>query len=105
MLDRRELILKAAVGIAGAVVLYQLALFILHINPLWHVKIPALPSLPAAAVASKNTNAPPMKPVQSNATQVATAKSTNAPAQSTNVSAHASNYLAQATNSIARGTN
>ena len=105
MFDRRELILKAAVVIAGLMVLYELGLFIVHINPLWRVKIPALPALPAAAVASKSTNAPPMKSAQSNTTQVATAKSTNIPPQSTNVSAHASNTLAHATNSIARGTN
>ena len=105
MFDRRELILKAAVVIAGLMVLYELGLFIVHINPLWHVKIPALPALPAAAVASKSTNAPPMKSAQSNTTQVATAKGTNGLPQSTNVSAHASNTLAHATNSIARGTN
>jgi hypothetical protein len=111
MFDRRELILKAAVAIAGAMVLYQLCFFIVHINPLWHLKIPALPSLPAAAVVSKSTNTPPAKPVQSNTTQVANAKGTNGPPEATNAFAHASNYLAQATNStrgtnlVARGTN
>jgi len=109
MLERRELLLKIAVGVAAGVVLYELLLFVVHINPLWRVKIPALPSLPPSASttgSSKTTNTPPAKASGSNAAQqVATVKGTNSPATSTNVTAKAGKASDHATNSLSRATN
>jgi hypothetical protein len=109
MLERRELLLKIAVGVAAGVVLYELLLFVVHINPLWRVKIPALPSLPPGAstmASSKTTNTPPVKATGSNAAPlVATAKGTNSPVTATNVTAKAGSAASHATNSLTRDTN
>jgi hypothetical protein len=108
MFERRELILKIAVGVTAGLVLYELGLFLAHINPLWRLKIPALPTLPgsdATAASSKGTNTT-AKGTGSNTTQqVTAAKGTNSSPQATNVSAQAHNVSARETNSAARGTN
>jgi hypothetical protein len=49
MLERSELALKILCGAILALVLYRLILVIAHINPLYHLTIPALPSLPVTA--------------------------------------------------------
>jgi hypothetical protein len=109
MFERRELILKIAVGVTAGLVLYELGLFVAHINPLWRVKIPVLPTLPGTAAttaSSQGTNTPPAKGAGTNAApQVTAAKGTNGSPQATNVSAQARNVSARETNSAARGTN
>ncbi|HSU54489.1 MAG TPA: hypothetical protein VLT36_10545, partial [Candidatus Dormibacteraeota bacterium] len=57
MLERRELMLKILCGLAASFVLYRLGLVIVHINPLYHVTIPALPSLASATNSVQSTGA------------------------------------------------
>lgn len=53
MLNRLEPILKGVCVVLAALLLYQVGRAVAHSNPLAHLKIPALPALPA------DTNAPP----------------------------------------------
>ena len=132
MLERRELMLKILCGLAASFVLYRLGLVIVHINPLYHVTIPALPSLASAtnsvpstgatndlakntktaakAAASKSTNTAPAA-VLSRSTNVAekaqgaVVQRTNTPSQGTNQLALATKALGYLTNTVAQATN
>jgi hypothetical protein len=62
MLERYERILKTLCAVLGAVVLYEVSHLAMHINPLRHVAIPALPALATEATAPKSarrTNSEP----------------------------------------------
>jgi hypothetical protein len=113
---RNEVILKTACGLVLALVLYRLALALVHINPLYHVTIPALPSLASAtnSTASKtatNATASATMIPTNTATHLATmggtntVKGTNSIALSTNVAAANHANLAKATNGPTTGTN
>jgi hypothetical protein len=110
MFERSELALKILCGTMLALVLYRLVLVLVHINPLYHVVIPALPSLTsdAAAGATKpgaNSSTASAKTGTNVSSQVANRGSTNAAVTATNLVAHSTNRVEQATNSLAKGTN
>lgn len=111
MLERRELMLKIVCGLAAAFALYRLGLVIVHINPLYHVTIPALPSLASAtnSAASKSATNDIAKNIKITG-QAAANKSTNAGptaalSRSTNVAEKTKGTVAQQTNSLLQGTN
>ncbi len=132
MPERRELMLKIVCGLAAALAVYRLALAIVHINPLYHVTIPSLPSLasatnsavsksatndigkniksPGQAAANKSTNAGPTAAL-SRSTNVAektkgtVAQQTNSPSQGTNQLVLTTNALGHVTNTVAQVTN
>jgi hypothetical protein len=111
MFERGELPLKILCGVVGAFVLYRLALIIVHINPLYHLTIPALPSLSSAAVTAAATNgSKSAQPQASHGTndghQPVASKGTNLLARSTNYVEKSTNTLARSsTNGFAQGTN
>ncbi len=110
MLDRKELVLKIVCGVVGALVLYRLVLVVVHINPLYHVRIPALPSLASNAVAEasvKGTNSPgqSVKPGTNGVGQASRNQGTNHLPQTTTRTGGLSNSLSHATNVAAVGTN
>lgn len=103
MFERSELALKIFCGAMVALVLYRLALVIVHFNPLSHVVIPALPSLTATAAtggANKSTNSPgtPAKPGTNGARQLSAFGGTN-------TAAHTTNFVSTSTNRVDRTTN
>lgn len=111
MLERRELMLKIVCGLAAAFALYRLGLVIVHINPLYHVTIPALPSLASAtnSAASKSATNDIAKNIKITG-QAAANKSTNAAptaalSRSTNVAEKTKGTVAQHTDSLSQGTN
>ena len=109
MFERGELALKILCGIVGAFVLYRLVLVIVHINPLYHVTIPALPSLSSAAVTAAATNASnSAQPKASHGTNDAhpavASKGTNGPVSGTNLLAHSTNHVENSTNTLARSS-
>jgi hypothetical protein len=95
MLDRRELTLKIACALVATLVLYRLGLAIVHINPLYRLSIPALPSL------ASSTNSSPSKPSNTNAIAKGIKAPTNSPAQA---SVHGNTNGVAGTNSLARAT-
>lgn len=110
MFERSELALKVLCGLVAGLVVYRLGLIIVHINPLAHVTIPALPSLPSASVtvaagAGSNSLRAPAKSGTNATHEVSASKGTNAIARSSNAVGHASNTVAHATNSVAGRTN
>jgi hypothetical protein len=105
MLDRLEPVLKVVCAVLAALVLYQLVRLATHINPLAHLTIPALPTLPA------DTNSPASGITSNTPTLTASAKAgTNAPkpgGQSASKGTNApgmSGSLAQATNTAQAAT-
>jgi hypothetical protein len=105
MLDRLEPVLKGVCAVLAALLLYQLVRLVAHSNPLAHLTIPALPTLPA------DTNAPASGIASNTLTLTASAKSgTNAPkpgAQSPGKATNApgmSGALTQGTNSAQAST-
>jgi hypothetical protein len=121
MRDRRELALKLLCGAAGLLLLYRVVLVIAHINPLYHVAIPKLPTLSDAASATNAaaTTLASAKPAAVTTAQGAGNSASNTVAHSnstvarvssreqtvTNAAAHSTNLLALGTNSPARLTN
>jgi hypothetical protein len=132
MLERRELMLKIVCGLAAAFALYRLGLVLVHINPLYHVTIPALPSLASAtnsasskgatnvvaktintssqASTNKSTNAGPRTAVAATTNiaekaQATVAQRTNRPSPGTNQLVLATNALGQASNTVVQATN
>src|SRR5258708_34115044 len=106
MFERSEFALKVICGAVGALVVYRLGLAVVHINPLAHVTIPALPvlaSAPASAAAAKGTNSPSahLKPGTNVAHEASASKGTSVMAQATNTIGHTTNTVAQGTNTIA----
>jgi hypothetical protein len=93
MLERRELILKVACGMVAALLLYRVVLAIVHINPLYHVTIPALPTLVSS------TNDSSSKTAISNAVAKGPKVLTNGPAQLALAGKHTNSV--PATNSVA----
>lgn len=133
MLERRELMLKVLCGLAAAFLLCRLGLVIVHINPLYHVIIPQLPSLatatnsppptgatneiaknlkgPRQAAATTSTNTGPTAAL-SRSTNIAErapgpgVQSANSPSQGATQFAHATpNALSRVTNTVAQVTN
>src|SRR5690348_2922615 len=116
MFERSERALKILCGVVAALVLYRLALALVHINPLYHVTIPQLPSLASAAGDTKTNVAgasATSSTAQGQAPGAAAVKpgtneakaSTNFVSSSSNVVGHASNTVALATNKLAQSTN
>lgn len=110
MLERSELALKIVCGAVGALVLYRLVLLIVHINPLYHVTIPPLPSLAAtasAANASTRTNASKSAVTAgtNGAHQASAGQEKDHSAQITNLVSGSSNLVSQPANALALGTN
>jgi hypothetical protein len=130
MFERSSLVVKAACALVVALVLYRLGLAIIHINPLYHVSIPALPELASAGVAggtNLNTNSSgSLAKSGTNTAAQPTGKGTNTVSNATNLVAgssnliqrtasnavsetnnatHATNLLAQANSSISQVTN
>src|SRR5690242_17946476 len=114
MFERSELPLKICCGAIGLFLLYRLVLVVAHINPLYHLAIPALPTLAASSSTSSGggvTNPPtPNKPA-TNLTQhgsIATTTNTmgsNVIARANNRKEGASNVVVRATNLLAHATN
>jgi hypothetical protein len=109
MFERSEFALKVLCYVMAAFVVYRLVLVIAHINPLYHVTIPALPTLasvPVAPVGGTTTNsAGPSKPGTNVTRQASSNHSTNPPASSTNLVSRSTNQVLTATNSLAHLTN
>ena len=107
MLERSQLALKILCGVLGALVLYRLVLVVVHINPLYHVTIPPLPSLAAVTEnPTKGTNsAGPAKPATNAVVQTSVGQGTNHSAQSTNWVNGSTNRVNGVTNVVALGTN
>src|SRR6185369_12704345 len=106
MLKRSELAPRIVCAAVAALVIYRLALFVVHINPLYHVNIPALPSLSAAAAGTGTNSASAPAKSGSNAVPHALAsKGTNGAVQTTNVAFRSTNMVGRATNAIAQATN
>src|SRR5579859_3926630 len=112
MFERSQRALKVLCGVLGALVLYRLGLFVVHINPLYHVTIPALPVLASAAAPGNDTNAANAGMSHPTAgsnlvRQASTGKGTNQSAQasSTNLASSSSNSVARATNTVVLATN
>lgn len=90
MLERSEFALKILCGTMGLLLVYRLVLVIVHINPLYHLAIPALPTLSEtvgtnSTIAAKISTAPEKAPT--NVARVAMASGTNTAAARTNSSA------------------
>jgi hypothetical protein len=77
MLERSKWILKIACLLLAAVLLYQLVQIGIRLNPLSHVKIPELPSLPP-----ETNNQPAPGPAMAAMPPVPAAKASNSPSQS-----------------------
>jgi hypothetical protein len=109
MLERSQLPLKFLCWALMALVLYRLILVIVHINPLYHVKIPALPALPPTAEsspASAMTNsAGATKPGTNTARPQLLAAGTNTVSKATNALIVPANRLEQTADSAHRSTN
>jgi hypothetical protein len=109
MFERSEFALKIACGLVLALVVYRLGLFIVHINPLYHVTIPALPELTStSATSGANTNANSAGPAVkagSNMVLQPDGKATNVTSKATNLVARSSNLVQRADSGAARGTN
>ena len=102
MFERSTLVVKVACGVALGLVLYRLGLAVVHINPLFHVKIPALPEL-ASAIGSGGGNMNAASPGSSAnpGTKVVARgpdKGTNA-SNATNLVSGSSNHLQRAAGS------
>jgi hypothetical protein len=109
MSERSELALKILCWAMAALVVYRLVLVLAHINPLYHLAIPALPSLPSVATTTATgttTNSGgAMKQTTNSVRQASTTGSTNNPTRTTNVVARSTNQVLTATNALARATN
>jgi hypothetical protein len=109
MFERSEFALKIACGTVLALVVYRLGLFIVHINPLYHVMIPALPALASpTATAGADTNVNSAGPVAKAGTNTAlqtAGKGTNATGNATNLIVRSSNVVQRAESAAVRGTN
>lgn len=116
MLKRSEFPLKLLCWVLMAVVAYRLVLVLVHFNPLYHLKIPALPSLPgsvAASTGNTSTNSSGAGKAGTNITRAGTlTTSTNAAVRATNAVVSATNRLdtptqstLAATNAVSPGTN
>ena len=108
MFERSERALKILCGAIGVLVLYRLVLVIVHINPLYHVTIPQLPSLPSATVETANatnSSAPPAMASTNGVRQASAAQGTNHTAQVTNLVSGSSNLVGHATNAVALASN
>src|SRR5581483_9635460 len=107
---RNEALLKIVCGLVLALVIYRLALAIVHVNPLYHVTIPALPALASAttnSAASKmptNAVATGTKNSTNAASKAATAAKTNA-INSTNVVVASTNVADLTRTNLANTTN
>jgi hypothetical protein len=82
MLERSKWILKIVCLLLAAVLLYQLVQIGIRINPLSHVKIPELPSLPA-----ETNNQPTPGPAMAGMPPIQAAKASNNPNQSVSTNA------------------
>jgi len=121
---RSEVALKVVCGVAAAFLLYRVGLAVAHINPLFHVKIPALPTLASGtnAPSQKGTNnamANAGKPSTNISHQVTAANGTNhitgtnlvtagrthSVGGTTNRTGTADNQLSSATNRVAPTSN
>ena len=110
MFERNELALKLACGAVVALVLYRLGLAIVHINPLYHVTIPALPTLAvdstnAPAKAGTNSTAVATKTTTNGLASVAASAGTNGPRASTNLVARSTNVVSGARSNLTQDTN
>ena len=113
MFERGELGLKILCGAMGLLLVYRLVLVVAHINPLYHLAIPALPTLASAEAKPAQpqqgqTNTPATNLAQSahfaNAGHPTNGAASQAPAQSalsTNATASNTNLPAGATNALA----
>ena len=117
MSDRSEFMLKALCGAVLLLVIYRLGLAIWHINPLYHVKIPPLPTLSTTnatetAQAKSQPSGSQLKAGPDTGSGKGTrndenvsVRTTNLVAQSSNAVNTASNLVAQATNTVGTATN
>jgi hypothetical protein len=108
MFERSELALKVLCWAMLALVIYRLVVVIAHINPLYHLTIPALPTLSSVTTgsASGTTNSQVASKRETNAAPktAKAAVSTNLESQTTKTVAQ-TNQTTQGTNSLVRTTN
>lgn len=123
MFERSELALKIFCGALALMVVYRLVLVIAHINPLYHLAIPALPTLASVTATNSssgpNNSHPSNQPATNHVLHSVTGTSTNADGGTTNIAArsrahdtagsnvvaHSTNLPGQATNLFAQSTN
>jgi hypothetical protein len=107
MLERSQIALKVFCGAMALLLVYRLCLVIAHVNPLYHLSIPALPSLASASTSNDPSTTSTPAPAGKGTTNLpghALASSTNSAISSTNLAEQASKSHAPETNSAVRGT-
>ena len=110
MSDRSELMLKALCGAVLLLVIYRLGSAVWHINPLYHVKIPPLPTLSATnatetAQAKSQPAGSQLKAGADGGPGKAARNDKNVSVQITNLVGQFSNAVNTASNLVARATN
>jgi hypothetical protein len=105
---RNELILKVVCGLVVAFVLYRLGVAVTHIDPLYHVSIPALPVLASGTnspTARATTNAAAKASSTNTTIQSAANKGTNNSVRATNSRPEFSSRADLTNSKVAQGTN